>query len=245
MEKTDDLFSDILRCGPSQETILLVLERMKEEGRTDAVIRECKKALDIYPDDIRLRVLLAESYQEAGFFDEAGSEIKRITSMINELSLIYKSQAEILARQHMDKQASEMLQRYLAHHPEDQGAVDLLNKVEADKEDVEADTASPIEYASSENSQVMFAELATPTLAELYYDQGKIEEAVHTYERVMLENPEDSASRRRLDELRTLMSQEKEKETGGEGKLMAKRKKAETVAILEGWLARLQELRHA
>lgn len=67
MEKSNDLLGEILNYGPSQGTFFLVLKKMKEEGRSSKVIRECQKALSLYPDDLRLRTLLAESYLDLGF----------------------------------------------------------------------------------------------------------------------------------------------------------------------------------
>ncbi len=232
MEKRgDSLFFDILRRAPSRETILLVLQKMKEEGRTDEVIRECREALNLYPDDIRLRRLLVETCQEAGLVDDAASEIEEITSMMDDLSMVYRSQAELLMQRHMESEARDMLKRYLAHHPEDQDAAGLFNRLGA----VEGDTGK----------EAPSLELATPTIAELYYDQGKIGEAARIYEKIISENPEDTVSKNRLQELKALMSREKEKESSEGDRLAEKKRKENMVMILEGWLTRLQELRHA
>jgi hypothetical protein len=72
---------------------------MKEEGRTGEVIQKCLHALDIYPDDIRLRKLLAEAYQEAGFIGLAEEALARVISEIEDLTSAYKQQARIYTRQ--------------------------------------------------------------------------------------------------------------------------------------------------
>ena len=53
-------------------------------------------------------------------------------------------------------------------------------------------------------------DLATPTLAELYYSQGQILEAIATYEKVLLNKPDDKASEQRLAQLRASIPQESE-----------------------------------
>ena len=89
MVATDDFFRQILSHGPSQGTLLLVLKKIKEEERPNEVIKECLNALSAYPDDVRLRTLLAESYLEAGFIGQAETELDRVTSDIDGLSSAY------------------------------------------------------------------------------------------------------------------------------------------------------------
>ena len=78
MEKSNDFLGEILNNGPSQSTFFLVLKKMKEEGRSSEVIQECQKALSLYPDDLRLRTLLAESYLDLGFIGLAEKELARL-----------------------------------------------------------------------------------------------------------------------------------------------------------------------
>ncbi|MDY7036844.1 MAG: hypothetical protein SV375_11870, partial [Thermodesulfobacteriota bacterium] len=66
MGTSDDLYNQILNNAPSPGTLFLVLSRLKEEGQLKRVIQECIKALNIYPDDIQIRQLLAESYLKSG-----------------------------------------------------------------------------------------------------------------------------------------------------------------------------------
>jgi tetratricopeptide (TPR) repeat protein len=368
MENSNDIFGRILRSGPSQNTVFLVLRKIKEEGRFGEVITECLKALDFYPNDISLRNLLAETYLEMGFIGQAERELDRITSDIKNLIPAYKLQAEIYIRQKRNEEASEALKRYLAHNPDDQEALDLLAKIkpveeelppeapeipevtgpaleeefeeevkeeiiteppevpeeivlEAEKEIVEEPlpevpeevvTAGeekieeeplpevpeeivlaaeekieeeptppepPEEVALVEEEKIEeeplpeipeeivtaggeviegvpeeitpvaeeedepFIDLATPTLAEIYYNQGLVNEAISTYERVILDNPEDKASIERLEELKEQIGEKPEKKVPPEYALRARTDKM--ISVLEGWLERIQESGHA
>jgi tetratricopeptide (TPR) repeat protein len=129
MRKSNDLLGEILGYGPSQGTLFLVLTKMKEEGRFSEVIQECQKALSLYPDDLRLRTLLAESYLELGFMGLAETELARVTSRLTDLISAYKLQAEIFSKQQKADDALKALNRYLAHKPDDQNALDLLEKI--------------------------------------------------------------------------------------------------------------------
>jgi len=242
MKKPNDLFEQIISCGPSPSTLFLVLTRMKEEGRFSEVIQECVKALGTYPDEIRLRRLLAECYLEVGFISQAETELERVTSDISDLMSAYKLQAESYVRQGRGKEASEALKRYLAHKPDDQEAISLLERIKPLEEE-HLTEVSEIADEVSRTEEDLFPELATPTLAEIYCNQGQIQEAIVIYEKVLFDNPLDNNSMKRLAELKALSVEQTRTSIADENNLRAKKEK--TIAILEGWLVRIQELSHA
>jgi tetratricopeptide (TPR) repeat protein len=261
---------------------------MKEEGRTGEVIQECLKALAIHPEDIRLRMLLAESYLKTGFIGLAEAELATMTSEINDLSSAYKLQAQVYAQQNRFEAAMVSLKRYLALNPDDQEGLALLEELKPAKEetleeepvseavasDAEVESVmmpaepEPVEEPVAETPEVEKAEpalvmepeetfeediqataaaeepeesvvdLATPTLAELYLSQGEIHEAINTYEKVLLNNPDDQASEIRLAELKASVAREEELSPTEEDITRAKTEK--TITILENWLNRIK-----
>jgi tetratricopeptide (TPR) repeat protein len=130
MKNTFPLYREILASGPSPGTIFLVLTRMKETGRTEEVIQECLKALAVYPNDINIRTLLAESYIEEEQLSLAESELKKVAAQIDDMVSSYILQAEIFIRQKKTQEAAKALNLYLAHHPDDDSALYLLNKLQ-------------------------------------------------------------------------------------------------------------------
>lgn len=245
MEKSIDLFEQILSHGPSQSTLFLVLTKLKEEGRLNEVIHECRRSLGYYPDDIRLRKLLAESYIETGSIEKAEIELNKVVSAIEGLTSVFKLQARILSQQQKAEEAFEPLRRYLAFNPEDQEALDLIDRIKP----VEEETIPEPPKISEDIGQVpeeqedTFSELATPTLAEIYFNQGQIDDAISTYEEVIINNPKDAAAIKRLAGLRGLKAENIEAEVKEEDNLAAKKEKM--IPVLEGWLARIQELNNA
>jgi tetratricopeptide (TPR) repeat protein len=96
--------------------------------------------------------------------------------------------------------------------------------------------ATSVEDSAEEES----GDIATPTLAEVYYKQGQLDEAIRTYNQVLQQNPSDQDSEDRLAELvaesyRTTLDEKAE----------ADRKKAmkteRLITVLETWRSRLQE----
>ena len=254
MGKPSDLLGRILTHGPSQNTIFLVLTEMTKEGRFSEVIQECLKALSVYPDDIRLRNLLAESYLEAGFISLAEAELSRVTAELEPLTSAYKLQARIYIQQGKVEESSVSLKRYLALNPDDEEAIDLFVKIlsaeavpepevkpfdgGAKKQPEEEEFGEDETKAAAAEEEEEIVDLATPTLAELYFSQGQIQEAIETYEKVLLNNPDDKRSEQRLNELRTPHDKETEPQPSEEDAARAKKEKA--IEILEGWLSRVQ-----
>ena len=331
MEKSNDLLGEILNCGPSQGTFFLVLKKMKEEGRSSEVIRECQKALSLYPDDLRLRTLLAESYLDLGFIGLAETELATVTSRLGDLVSAYKLQAEIYTKQQRTEEAVWALNQYLVHRPDDHDALDLLDKiksgvegekpketqavedfartegerteeqtiigtpeiiedvvrapeeaieneyvpespelsediVQSQEEDIlesvvipeditralEEDIEEEVLVAELPEERVdqedkdEFAELATTELAEIYYNQGLINEAINTYELALLTNPDDKTSMERLAELKALNvdNPEKPEQQIAADDILRERKKR-MITVLEEWMDRVQKLSHA
>ena len=251
MTTSDELYNQILTNGPSSETLFHVLSKLKEEGQLKRVIQECIKALNVYPNDTHIRQLLAETYFSTGLIHQAETELEKVTTQIDDLVIAYKLQAKILNRQKRGEEGIEALKLYLVHRPDDQEAIDFLKSLEP-VEETPVDEApahveripSPVDGALEEVTEFAeeegLSEIATPTLAEVYFSQGQVQEAVITYEKVVAQNPEDERSRKRLDELKSSMAPEPSSEDKEVDKVREKKKKM--ITILEAWRTNIQKM---
>ncbi len=251
MTTSDELYDQILTNGPSSETLFLVLSKLKEEGQLKRVIQECIKALHVYPNDTHIRQLLAESYFSAGLIHQAETELEKVTTQIDGLVIAYKLQAEILSRQKRGEEGIEALKLYLAHRPDDREAIDFLESLKPTEETPGAEAPPhveqvppPVEGAPEEMPESAeeegLSEIATPTLAEVYFSQGQVQEAVITYEKVVAQNPEDERSRQRLEELKSGMPDEPSSEDKEVDKVREKKKKM--ITILEAWRTNIRKM---
>ncbi|MFC1867368.1 tetratricopeptide repeat protein [Thermodesulfobacteriota bacterium] len=239
METADTLFSDILDSGPSPGTLFILLSRMKEEGQLSRVIQECRKALELYSDETSIRRLLAEALLESGQVDQAESEVEKVITRLNDLISAYSLQAEILIHQGREEEAAEALKLYLAHRPNDGEALVLMESLQSEKEVPPEPESATEEETSPPIRETGLPDIATPTLAEVYFDQGRMKEALETYEKVIAERPDDIHSRQRLDELKAMMVQDQVPEDKGKDRV--RQKKERMIAILESWLAGIRE----
>jgi tetratricopeptide (TPR) repeat protein len=238
MEESKAIYERILAKGPSQETTHIILSKMKEEGLHARVIQECIRALAINSDHIRIRRLLAETYLESGLLSQAETELEGVAVQLDHLSSTYKRLGEVYNRQGRVEEAHKVLNVYLVHQPKDQEALDLRDSLERMKEDrlTEQIPVSEEIVEAVEEDQEALQDLATPKLAEIYFDQGLIHEAVETYEKVLVQNPEDNVSRERLEALKEMLIEEKAEED----RARVKEKKEVMITMLEGWLTNLR-----
>ena len=261
MTDYDQLLGEILDRGPSSETLGLVLAELRRLGHTRKVIRECIRALQSHPEDLSLRLILAEAYFEEGLYSQAEAEIDTATSQMDRYASAYRLQAEIYRAQKRQDEARRSLKTYLALRPQDERALDLLREMGPETAPVQEEIVEPVMVEARETpaakiaeplilevekpefrfDEEVLSEIATPTLAEVYVNQGQIQEAISIYEKVIAQNPEDEASLRRVQELTTLLGAEPPPPEEAVVPRV-KRKKQKTIAVLESWLANIRKM---
>jgi len=218
MAGLDDIYDEVVDKIATSKARLLLVETLKREGKPQAVIHACKKVLEIFPDDLPMRRLLAETYFDEGLLDLAEVELNIIANKINELSYIFKFQSELFIRKDKLDDAIHSLQLYLAHNEGDQEAADHLAEITQSREKPSA--------------------LPTSTLAELYYTQGELDEAITIYEQIVVASQTDEKAKQRLFSLKEEKdAQEREAETTRSGR----ERKLRLLEVLEGWLAAVEE----
>ncbi|MBN2062714.1 MAG: tetratricopeptide repeat protein [Deltaproteobacteria bacterium] len=129
METNKNMAYEILKKNPSPDTILILLRKLKDKGKLRLVIQECNKALDIFPNELRLRQLLAETYIETGQITQAESQLETMSMLLRDFIKSFKSLAEIFAKQGRNKEAIDYLEIYSVHRHDDYEASQLLNSL--------------------------------------------------------------------------------------------------------------------
>jgi tetratricopeptide (TPR) repeat protein len=244
MEENTALYDEMLKAGPSQSTLHIILARIRDEGHVNEVIKWCMTFLRVYPKDVYLRMLLAECYLNMGSIGQAETEFLKVSSMMDDLLPVYARLSRIYAKQKRFTEAAGEAEIFLAHHPEDPEMCELLKKVE-EAGDAAAggregrDQKWPVLPDDDAESLVDFA---TPTIAELYFSQGQLEAAVETYKKVMEEHPDDSASAQRLAQLKDEL--EASRPSGAKEPHNEHAQKEKLLTMLEKWLPRVGEIKY-
>jgi tetratricopeptide (TPR) repeat protein len=210
MYDLERLLEELLETDASPGALHLVLSKLKDRGSTSLVVQQCRKALNLHPNRDDLRTLLAEAYLEQGLAAHASEELEGVTRRLDEAAGAYKLLAEAFERQGRYEEAAASLDRYLAHHPEDAQAGETLAGLRPPAPETAAAAAGPAPDDAGaaeglrETPGEAIPEIATPTLAELYYSQGQIDAAIETYERILARAPDDPRASASLRELKAL-----------------------------------------
>ncbi len=221
MRPLDEIYNEILNKPVTPGQSLLLIKALKEEGEPETAIKACLKALEFFPDDINIRKALAEIYLEKGSIELAETELEELCKKIDELSSIFKLQAELFMKKDRTNEAINSLRLYLAHQSNDQEAAQLLSKL----------SALPKQKPSI---------LPTSTLAEIYYKQGELEEAIKIYEQTVKAFPDDEKSKFRLKELKEIKETEEHRKAKEEP---LKERKLRLIRVLERWLSNIEQRR--
>ncbi len=249
MDIPESSINEILDNSPSQETLHLLLPLLKAEGKVSLVIRECRKAVSRFPDDLAIKKILAETYLEEGQFLDAEEEVTKVIEGIKRLATAYKLQADIYLRQAKKDDAALCLRHFLLFYPEDKDAASLLEEIALPEEAslTVTEETSPLEAGDRVEDSGMqeleqeLPEIITATLAKVYFDQGKLDEARDIYEKLAEMNPDDAVSASRFKEISALSEINNEQaETRPVNGI--RQRKEKIISILDAWRKNLREV---
>ncbi len=249
MDIPESSINEILENSPSQETLHLLIPLLRARGRKNLAIRECRKAVSRFPDDLHFKKILAEIYLEEGQILDAEEESKRVIEGIKRLAEIYKLQAEICLRQGRNEDAALFLNHFLLFYPDDKDASSKLEgivlpekasmPVPEDAPSLEA--VDRVEDSGMQELEQELPEIITATLAKVYFDQGKLHEARDIYEKLIEMNPDDEVAASHFKEISALSDiNDVVEETPP---VNERRQKTERIiSVLDAWRKNIREL---
>jgi tetratricopeptide (TPR) repeat protein len=218
VSESEGLYAEIIDKIETPSASVPLVKLLLKEGKTEIAIKACLKALEIFPDDMNIRRLLAETYFQHGRFELAEKELQKLADQIAEFTSVFKLQANLFKKKERLKEAIRVLKVYLVHHRDDKEAIQLLSELSS----------------SGQEEQPV---LPTPTLAEIFFNQGALEEAIKVYQQVVEAAPDDEKSKMRLNELKQMKMNDEQK-TAGETVL--KGKTVKLIGALEKWLGAIE-----
>jgi tetratricopeptide (TPR) repeat protein len=214
----EGLYTEIIDKIETPSASALLVKLLLKEGKAEMAIEACLKALEIFPDNMSIRRLLAETYVQQGRMEHAERELKKLADQIGEFTSVFKLQAKLFKKEEKLDEAIRALEVYLVHHKDDEEAIQLLSELSS----------------TGKGEQHV---VPTPTLAEIFFNQGALEEAIKVYQQVVEGNPDDEKSKMRLNKLKQMKVagvQETAGETGTKDKTL------ELIRVLENWLGAVE-----
>jgi tetratricopeptide (TPR) repeat protein len=170
-------------------------------GRHLQAVETLKQGLELHPDYLGARAALAAAYHGAGLYEEAEEEARGVLAAQPENLLARR----LLIAYHRERgrleEALDETRQLIRLAPEDMRPQAVLEELEGllarQAEEAVATEVPPAEEPPAEPTEPE----PTETLAELYAEQGYLEEAIAVYHSLLEKEPESEPLRRRLEAL--------------------------------------------
>ncbi len=207
-----------LEKEPGSRLFLDLAREYYQTGRLDQAAEICAKGLRHHPSYLSARVLLGRIYHDLGRSDEARFEMETVLAQAPDNLLARRVVAEISLDQGDLSGALERYHALLAFSPKDENAARRIEEIEArlsgigpaqaseaggaarparEPEGPAAHAAAPAAPAIPDDAGM----LATPTLAEIFLQQGLMDKAAQVYREILNGDPHNNEARVRLAEI--------------------------------------------
>ncbi len=176
-----------LNSDPGSRAFVELARLYHVEGRLEEAARLCADGVRRHPGYLSARVLLGRIYFDMGFLEEARETMDYVLERAPDNLIARRVIAETYLSQGDREAALERFRALLAFKPDDDEARQRLAAIEA----APAPAPAPAQQAV----------LATPTLAEVYVQQGLPHEAIQLYRQILSSDPGNAAVKERLAHL--------------------------------------------
>ena len=199
-------YTEILVKDPGSTIFVSLAETYRKMGMIDDARQIITKGLDLHPDFSPAHIVLARVLCQLEDFDGSVAAFERALELDEEslAALVGYARVQILLGN--EGVARELLLRARHLTPADPVINKLLLSLPEEIEVVEGESDDVVGLSDEPSGDT--AELVSPTLAELYLDQGLTEKALDIFQQLSLRNPDDLTLRRRVKELESQLSDE-------------------------------------
>ncbi len=209
-----ELYRQIMSKDPSSQAFVYLAEALWERGMYSEAVETCVNGLRLHPHDLRARVILGLSYLHNGELDRAETELLKAKEMLEINTITYQALAELYDERGEAERAAHYRQLFeTIHSPK---------AVEVGTEAVEPEIELlPEEIIEGER------EVVTVSVAERHVEQGRLDEAIEMYRRILQRSPETEGVEDRLAELEKQVDKDRAART--------------VLTILKAWQNKLQD----
>ena len=241
----------------SKSRLFFPLARLYEkQGDTPSAIAILKEGIDKIPNYYGAKTFLGELFFKMNDFDAAISQLEHVIRYVPDNVTAYKILTKIYQKQGKEdlaKERDKTARLITPDHPSVESADKIIEDVSLNIEeenldkkinklqDIPVDNSKEEKEDNDEKIDIENDEIVTATLAELYYSQGSIENAISIYSKLILKEPDQKNYLKRLDELK--------KETSNEGSaplpkdIQVPEEMDKVLITLESWLDNINTIK--
>jgi tetratricopeptide (TPR) repeat protein len=241
-----------LAAEPSSRLFIELAREYFESGQLEAAANVCNRGLKKHPSYLSARVLLGRVCFDMGRVEESREAMESVLAQAPDNLVARRVIAEICAEQGDDAGALERYRALLAFSPGDADTKKRIAQLEAKLAAVVPDppveTPSSVEPSAAreaapareptigyvaprtvDDRELDPAVLATPTLAEIYLQQGLKDKAARVYREILKGDPANAEALQRLGEIEPSAPAAPAPDPAEQGRLRK-------IALLNSWL---------
>jgi tetratricopeptide (TPR) repeat protein len=214
---------------PSVRLLVELAREYHETGLFEEAARVGMRALLEQPSYVSARVLLGRIYFDMGRLEEAREQMDAVLSQAPDNLLARRIVADVCLELGDTQGGLDRYRALLAFNPSDDDTRRRIEKIEKELKD--APPAPPSAAPEADDAAPDAGVLATPTLAEIYLQQGLPVRAAEVYREILRGDPGNTEAAARLVEI------EGPPEAPVDPKTRVRQRK---IRALEGWLRALR-----
>ena len=193
-----------IAADPASRSFLELAREYHEAGLFEEAAAVCAQGLKYHPHYVSARVLLGRVCFDSGLLDEARSHMEEVLTAVPDNLVARRVVAEICRIQGDMTGALERFRALLAFNAADQETKTRILEIEASLKTGPGEPLEAVAAVPPTKEAVTPPEpepLATPTLAEIYLQQGLKQKAIEVYREILKGDPENTEALGRLSEL--------------------------------------------
>ena len=217
--------TDKLTKDPKSKLFVPLAEEYMKSQMLDEAVMVLMDGLNIHPHFLTARVTLGKVYLEKGKIAEAKAQFEQVMAANPDNLFAHRKLARIYKDEGQVERAGKSCQAVLSQNPKDaemKSLMEELNRLSLKPaeaqvvappalQEPEAEVRTPLQPPVMEETAPKLPaveeaeEMATEALADLYIKQGYYEKGIEVYQRLIAEDPSNTALQRKLEETEVLV----------------------------------------
>jgi len=193
-------YTEQLAKDPKSRAFVPLADTYRKLGRYEEAISVAQEGLKYHPTYVGGKMSLARAYFEYGDLEPAREVLEGIIRFAPDNLMANRILSEVYVQEGNSEAAIPILRRLLAMEPNDERAAQQLASLEQQSENpstpIEGEkspnsmkgTEGPIPESANEKRPEPDAMTLTPTIAELYRNQGHLEKSLEVYQTLQMKD---------------------------------------------------------
>ena len=198
LENLENKYTKMLKDDPTSNCFVLLAEVLIKRKKVDEALKVLVNGLRHNKHNITARFLLGKIYFERWMIDNAKREFEKVIKLAPDNIAVSKILIQIYSSEEDFNSALQVAKKLSFYHPENEEIKIIVRQLsdgksfkETGKTVNENNTPSHIPVYPTDDLITEDGNLATETLANLYFEQGHHDQAIKILNKLLEQNPGD------------------------------------------------------